>query len=422
MIIFNAATSKQAASSEYRLPANYIGVRQVRPGYKRSKGQTTRDDSSKVVIKFTVVDEETGQERRMTSAEKRAKKLQLALEKKLAKQQAKEQAATSEDATTTTETVDDDGTNNVNASITATTNNDTMYYHQMPLNATAMEQELEELREENAKLAPVILSPPMAMQFQDKTRASSSGKEERDKAQSSEMSSSSASIQYSHSMSQEWANALMERRIQPAQDYRAKEDLRPLAYKIHPEPQEADKGADADTNVVVPKPCDWAPMYCRPSCPTTTTPSSSLSHDEMISIVFEYIHRSTPYYVSCGAKFGSDFLIYDGPREERHAFAGLRVLSPQFSPSAMEQQHHHLPLPTAFSLTSYVRCLNTAGKLALIATVVPAAADDDSTYQVLLIDVALEKVLDAPTHKRKRGNSKMIQEKRKDITKNLAKM
>jgi hypothetical protein len=61
-----------------------------------------------------------------------------------------------------------------------------------------------------------------------------------------------------------------------------------------------------------------------------------------------------------------------------------------------------------------VCCLNTAGKLALIATVVR----EHERYQVLIIHVALEKVLNASTHKMKQGNPKN-QEKHKDIAKNL---
>ena len=90
--------------------------------------------------------------------------------------------------------------------------------------------------------------------------------------------------------------------------------------------------------------------------------------------------------------------------EEQRANQGANSSSSPFS----------LPLPTAYSLTSFVRCLNTAGKLALIATVVssPSPVDNDNAnkndedYRVLFVDVALEKVLDAPTHKRKQYHNK----------------
>merc|ERR1712028_1800 len=195
-----------------------------------------------------------------------------------------------------------------------------------------------------------------------------------------------------------------------------------------------------DGACIFPKPCDWISMTCRPRLSSITPPTAHttckrtntlLQHDDIISIVSEYLHRETNFYVSCGAKFGADFLIYDGPREERHAFAGLRILSPPLSQSSA------LPLPSAYSLTSFVRCLNTAGKLALLATVEEiqhskeedddddddgvVVLDDDvhkqeeggkdcnkkiatTQYQVAFVDVALEKVLDV--HKQKKKSSK----------------
>jgi hypothetical protein len=119
---------------------------------------------------------------------------------------------------------------------------------------------------------------------------------------------------------------------------------------------------------IIPDKCQWARMPCRP-------PDSS-DFDADVSILFEYLYRDTPFHVSCGAKFGSDFLIYDGPREERHAFAGLRILSSTAGAGVAKDGGAGdtlppLPLPTAYSLSGYVRCLNTAGKLALLATVRP---------------------------------------------------
>ena len=99
-------------------------------------------------------------------------------------------------------------------------------------------------------------------------------------------------------------------------------------------------------------------------------------------------------------------------------------------------------MPSAYELAAYVRCLNTAGKLALLATVVVVDDDDDDDksgssrrrrdgnpnhaemtpttttplFKVAFVDVALEKILTAPTHQRY-GRS----EKRRDVAKNLAK-
>lgn len=64
------------------------------------------------------------------------------------------------------------------------------------------------------------------------------------------------------------------------------------------------------------------------------------------------------------------------------------------------------PLPRAYDLAGYVRCLNTAGKLALLATVVPAR-DDDKGYSIAIIDLALEKV----DVKRKPKRAKTLEER-----------
>mmetsp|Transcript_47611 Transcript_47611/g.115991 ORF Transcript_47611/g.115991 Transcript_47611/m.115991 type:complete len:251 (+) Transcript_47611:1-753(+) len=192
--------------------------------------------------------------------------------------------------------------------------------------------------------------------------------------------------------------------------------------------------------------------------PPLSLPSSpNVHHDVMLSVIFEYIYTQTPYFASCGAKFGCDFLIYDGPRHERHAFAGLKILSSsttldhvsvihdcrEYTQQQQEEEKEEeeectnqkansssslsptvsLPLPTAYSLTSFVRCLNTAGKLALIATVVTSPVDNensknDEDYHVLFVDVALEKVLDAPTHKRKQYHNKRKKNKNGNINSN----
>jgi len=330
-----------------------------------------------------------------------------------------------------------------------------------------MEQELAELRGERSGLPPVVLSPPMALQF-------------RREIQNNGSNNTDAILIYDHELSEEWANQLRTQCILPAEEIRHQEDLRPLAYQLNPEPwqrlrpsieskalltvrRNEDEGirrqqSDADTGAaepidtdIIPESCAWISMICRPLYPKASSPFT-MHHDSILSIVFEYIHRETPYYVSCGAKFGSDMLIYDGPRDQRHAFAGLRVLSSTTtytSPASSESSRIDtnsqpnepstssllLPIPTAYSLTSFVRCLNTAGKLALLATVVRDEETEDDIngrsgeesarlkhkYRVLLVDVALEKVLDAPTHKRRRGSSSKKQQKRKDMTKNLAK-
>jgi hypothetical protein len=186
---------------------------------------------------------------------------------------------------------------------------------------------------------------------------------------------------------------------------------------------------------------------------------STLEYDTCTNIIIEYLYtNSTNLQIACGAKFGCDYLLYDGPRNKRHAFAGLRIIPFQVLNdnnrqqeqrqhqqqhqyqeqqeemdshkvdnsmttkehddsiviSAMEQNEEapktskqcslHFPVPSPFDLSGYVRCLNTAGKLALLATVVPTNAVIEktmdgpknktaATHRIAIIDLALEKIV-----------------------------
>ena len=68
------------------------------------------------------------------------------------------------------------------------------------------------------------------------------------------------------------------------------------------------------------------------------------------------------------------------------------------------------PLPRAYDLAGYVRCLNTAGKLALLATVIH---DDEMGPYVSIIDLALEKV----DVKRKPKRAKTLEERLETLAK-----
>jgi hypothetical protein len=455
VVIFQASIARQLASSECRLPANFVGVRNVRLNAISSNKSNATAPSKSSSVKFVVVDKD-GNERRMTKGEKKAKKFELGQQRKLEKERRRIEG-TPQASRLLVETIDDP------ASITETYTHGTSCgveppkahspidaplhtqssspYHQMPLNTAFLEEERAEIT--NSRLVPAILSPPMARQFFTSQSLSQPDGHKK------------ITILYDHSLSQEWADRMHTYRVLPAEDLRNQEDLRPLAYRLKPEPwqrlhpsfeakpflaflYEGVDDADNTTKKIeegtnpCPESCPWISLTCRPRSYMPIS-RGTLSHDDIFAVVFEYLHRETPYYVSCGATFGSDFLLYDGPREKRHAFAGLRVLSSFHGTSADDSKEGddkslldiQPPLPSAYSLTSYVRCLNTAGKLALLATAVPtlvtakcAVEDPWPQYRVLFVDVALEKVLEAPTHKRKRSAPQSI---RKDITKNLAK-
>jgi hypothetical protein len=133
----------------------------------------------------------------------------------------------------------------------------------------------------------------------------------------------------------------------------------------------------------------WA--FCQIRSPTR-------SFDSDAAAIVQVLHKGTHLRLSCGAKFGCDYLMYDGPRHERHAFAGLRIL-----PTTHPDGH---PLPTAYDLSGYVRCLNTAGKRALLATVV---RDDEGLNRVAIVDLALGKVAETTSRRKRKTTEQQFQ-------------
>ncbi|GMH77030.1 hypothetical protein TrST_g5408 [Triparma strigata] len=124
-------------------------------------------------------------------------------------------------------------------------------------------------------------------------------------------------------------------------------------------------------------------------------------------------------HVSCGAKFGADFLIYDGPRDGRHAFGGVRCYG--YRKVVGVENEGDVKPPRAQDLAGFVRGLNTVGKIGLLAFVEEQVERREGAvvtvgYRVGYVDLVLEKILTAETHK-KRGRT----EKRKDMSKNLSK-
>jgi hypothetical protein len=459
IMIFIAPLVKQVSTSEVRLPPEYVGVRRVRPSSHMVRQAMVRQNSDGATKQSTKTSQvtfttrgENGDERRMTKQEKKALKYQLAVEKKEAKKKRKldEIATVTTTVTTTTrDSTEKTQTNGakrdekaspslpepitgIDAEGTSTTS-----YHNIEVDPATLEQELAELRGERNGVAPVVLSRPMALQAMircaDVLSCNDNFKTQAD-----------ALIQYDECLTQNWANAL-KASMCPAEHVRQQEDMRPMAYQLAPEPwnrlrpaassisetkletipryiecgDEEDKkkeqpGEDEALQTEIQQARDWVSIIIRPPV---------LSFDSDVSIVFEFLYRQTPFYVSCGAKFGCDFLLYDGPRDERHAFAGLRIFSSPSRPARNNTQGiepisetPELPLPTAYTMAGYVRCLNTAGKLALIATVVRDRDDTKSLYRICFVDLALEKILSAPTHQRRARTTV-----RRDVSQNLAK-
>jgi len=129
---------------------------------------------------------------------------------------------------------------------------------------------------------------------------------------------------------------------------------------------------------------------------------SSPKRDRALEIVLsDLVEKGC--HVGDGCKFGGDFLCYDGDREERHAFACVRVFD----------RVEDWPCLSPVDLTGFVRTMNTVGKICILACVSELGSGE---YCVSYVDLILEKVLSNRAHKRK--NEKIA---RKDMSKNLHK-
>ena len=213
--------------------------------------------------------------------------------------------------------------------------------------------------------------------------------------------------------------------MKDAEAVRAKEDMRPMAYQLVPEPwtrlRDSAIAVENDPDMMQAQNCEnniGGDIIQKHSsmvlfANSIRAVSNSEWYDDTQSIVYDCLYNQFgKLHISCGAKFGCHYLLYDGNRKVRHAFAGLRILASEIDSDGKI----NFNLPTAYNMHGYVRGLNTAGKLALIATVIPSM-EKKGNFRVAIVDLALEKILTAPTHLRKRKRS----EARKDIGQNLSK-
>jgi tRNA splicing endonuclease len=284
-------------------------------------------------------------------------------------------------------------------------------YHQLRLSTPALEEELADLRGDRDGVPPVMMSPPMA--------------HEAFRAGVLKATDSDAYLDtMSHfvlddDLASRWAVAL-KKNMENAEQVRSKEAIRPMPYQLLPEvwtrlrpdflsdlalntetasSKVSVEDVNNDDQGMQKKESNsvWSFITVRRRLEQT---------DDDTAIVVSMLHHFSNLHVSCGAKFGCDFLLYDGRRDQRHAFAGLRV---------MERSSSQLPLPSTYDLTGYVRCLNTAGKLALLATV----ERGKSGARVAFVDLALEKVVWATSQKR--GRSREAKPARREMRKNPSK-
>lgn len=342
MIIFSAALTRHLA--EQRLAPHYIGLRRVRPSSRQvlkalRPASTTSSTGSTIVYK--IVDQETGEERRMTAKEKKAAKSKARRAK--LEEQRERQAEQKE------ETGDSPTDNN--------------HYHQLAINASAIKEEIADIRGERQNVPPVALSPAVARVACLETLLPAAAP---------------LDVQLDDGLAIEWASLLSDS-MKRDEALRQQEDLRPMPYTITPEvwnrmrPSLGQTTEKVNVDEVLPKISvssqEWAYFGIRED-------PNALS----MAAVMQLLFRGTHLHISCGAKFGCDYLLYDGPREERHAFAGLRIIR--------SSDEETFPVPSSYDLAGYVRGLNTAGKLALLATV----RTNLSGHRVAMVDLALEKV------------------------------
>ena len=388
VLVFSAPVVKELVSNQVRLPPNYVGVRRIRPSSFEVRNEfrgSVGVNVPKPEVVYKVIDE-SGNERRMNTQEK--KKLKL----KLRQERAEERKKRKKDADENRSVVNNETAPSRSLLLASHEASSTSKksYHQLEISKTALEEELADLRGDRDGVPPVMLSPPLAKQaFQSGALPSSGSPCEQQFAFLDD------------DLASRWAEAL-KTSLKSAEEVRSKEDLRPMPYQLAPEvwsrlrppslvareqsckqrKEEVDytvEGANvtSDLNGV------WSFAAIRPRL---------CQIDSDTDVVVSALHRHSNLHLSCGAKFGCDFLIYDGSRDQRHAFAGLRIIE--------RTSASRLPLPSSYVLTGYVRCLNTAGKLALLATVERA----DSCTHVAIVDLALEKIAVQSKRKKSRRN------------------
>lgn len=366
-IIFDSDLASRLASNEMRLPPTYIGCRRVRPSSKAVlnalKGVDAEIDQSEAV--FKVVDPETGRERRMNSQEKKAHKIKLRNEK----QQAKREGKAISDST---QLLDSKTFRNVKRKQAEDqeeieSENVNGRYLQLHIDPKIIEQELADLRGERDGVPPVALS--YAMMQQGIRRGLIPNREA--------LSTTNRPVVWDEALAREWASRLSVH-LEPAHAVRTQEDLRPLVYVTSPEVWTRFR----PTWEVRDEECSHAHLFNEKSSSLVEirTAKAGSTYDNDSDAVVHFLYNNTSIHIACGAKFGCDFLLYDGPRGERHAFAALRILN--------GTSESRFPLPTAYDMAGYVRCMNTAGKLALIATVRREKEFDS----VAIVDLTLQRV------------------------------
>jgi hypothetical protein len=399
----------QRLQTEGRLPGSYIGVRKIRPS-SRHVAQRLGGRSGSVVVgtpsttptpspvTFKIKDAVTGQERRMTAQEKKAAKSERlrifrAERVKAREQQQKEDPKQRQEPQNAADphapmAGAEPSLQARVSNISDKEVNERFYYFKV--NPASLEQELADLRGDRNGVPPVLLSAAQTYVAcaRNLLPASPAGRDTHQHP----------CARLDDDYARQWSAALRESML-PALEVRRGEDMRPMVYDIVPQVwnrlrpsfAEGPRGNPAESSVSVARTATL-PCHVRPTLPI----------DEDWRALADVLNQGTNLHIGCGAKFGCDLLVYDGPRHERHSLAGLRLVRSTAGATSF-------PLPRIYDLAGYVRCLNTAGKLALLATVIR----DDAGCRVAILDLALEK-LDV---NRKTKRVKTIERREQNLTK-----
>lgn len=393
-ILFNKEHVK-SLEYEKRLPPTSIGARRIRPSSTNVLKEMKRQKRLKK-------EQQEGESQIMESSEKGSNSQQEG------------------------DTMCSDISNNDSLKMPMENNNNNpkeRQYFQLKVDQRHIQEEIDEIRGTDRSAyhnLPVILTPEMTMEAEKHRLLMSNPMSNQNKVSKDNY----YLAQLSDSLTEQWIQALQQE-ITRAELIRSKEPMRPMAYKLAPEKwtrlcplstsQPPSEGVASVQEMEHDAPFtikDGDIIKIQGICNELKTSWKSQTRN----IVFDYLYNTYPSLeMADGAKFGCDFLLYDGSRKNRHAFGGIRILTSNFkSFNGPMDIKAEFQIPSAFDLHGYVRALNTAGKLALLATAVHN--DVDHTLHVAVIDLALEKVLTAPTHQ-KRNRSEV----RKEVGKHLAK-
>ena len=367
-LVFDGALAKDLNSSEYRLPPTYVGCRRIRASTKiiqqimkrRRKSYYNKnhnDEEDEDDIKVSVpLDEATEEE----------KPIHLLL------------ASARE---------------------------------------SRMTEEIADLCGERMGVPPVLLPGGLAMQAGGIIRNFGT-KESLVKYNNNK---NSAIIEYDETLAGIWIDQLSHH-MEVAETLRQQENMRSLAYRVQPKvwtrfkPSGIHHGrrVQNNDNCNSSLSTDSSTKAIMIRMRTGTEESASrqevhicgrdcLTYEKSYEAVARFLHQSsTSIYISDGCKFGCDMLLYDGPRDERHAFAGIRIY--------FTNNKEDLPQPSSYDMTGYVRGMNTAGKLAMLAVVIRS----DDCDRLAIIDLELVKVRETISGRK----GKTLEERMANLSKN----